>query len=314
MDKRKSWALIAAFGLALAGCANTAADGENPGHVYHVYFLGGQSNMEGAGFADDLPAEYRAAREDVRIFHGRTREDGQEGGGVGLWAPVQPGHGFGFDTDGSANTRRGRFGPEIAFAHAMADGEPDRRIAIVKYVRGGSALVDGISEWGSWDPGYTDGNARNQYDNALTTIANAMQQSDVDGDGHADTLVPAGIVWMQGESDAAADIGSAENYAQNLARMMALLRAALHDDDLPVVIGRIRDSGDTPETRIMAHSPIVREQQARFVEDDRCAALVTASDAFTFPPDDRWHYVSEDYLTLGTAFAEAMITLEDNCG
>jgi hypothetical protein len=62
-------------------------------------------------------------------------------------------------------------------------------------------------------------------------------------DGEADTLIPAGIVWMQGESDAALNAEIAERYEANLKRLMDLIRAALRSDDLPVVIGRISDSG-----------------------------------------------------------------------
>lgn len=308
---------LASLAFALGGCAGGSKDAamvaaSAPGHVYKVYFLGGQSNMEGFGFENDLPADLREPYDYVPIFHGKTVEDGKPDGGVGIWATLRPGHGMGFDTDGSINTYSDRFGPELTFGREISRAFPAERVALIKYTRGGTGLIDGVSGFGSWDPDYAAGKGRNQYDNALTTIGEALRSRDVDGDGRIDTLVPAGIVWMQGEADAFDSVPASSNYATNLARLVGLLRAALHDDDLPIVIGRIRDSGDTAETRVMKFSPEVRAQQAVFVERDRCAALVTVSDDFGFLPDG-WHYLSRDYLVLGQAFAESMAKLEARC-
>lgn len=292
--------------------ANAPADESSPaqGKIYEVYFLGGQSNMEGFGFVADLPEVVEEVADDVPIFHGKTVEDGKDGGGRGLWAALKPGHGTGFDTDGETNALSDRFGPELTFASAMT--QSGRNIAIIKYSRGGTGLIDGVSGYGSWDPDYAKGNRRNQYDYALATIGEALRARDVDGDGAIDRLVPAGIVWMQGEADAYDSPTASANYAANLARLMALFRAALHRDDLPVVIGLIRDSGDTPDTRVMTYSPEVRAAQQRFVELDPCAALVTVSDGFEFLPDG-WHYTSKDYVALGDAFAGAMANLQQRC-
>jgi Carbohydrate esterase, sialic acid-specific acetylesterase len=292
--------------------ANAPADETPPsqGKTYEVYFLGGQSNMEGFGFVADLPEAVGAAAAKVPIFHGKTAEDGRDGGGIGFWAPLQPGHGTGFDTDGETMTVSDRFGPEMTFASTMA--QSGRNLAIIKYSRGGTGLIDGVSGYGSWDPDYAKGNRRNQYDFALAAIGEALRARDIDGDGAIDRLVPAGIVWMQGEADAYDSPTASANYAANLARLMALFRAALHRDDLPLVIGRIRDSGETPDTRVMTYSPEVRAAQQRFVELDPCAALVTVSDGFEFLPDG-WHYTSKDYVALGTAFAGAMVDLQTRC-
>ena len=309
----RNLALLALAPFLVAGC-DTPTDGALlQGEVYEVYFLGGQSNMEGFGFTSDLAPELRQPAENVVIYTGRSVADGEAGGGVGVWARLKPGFGFEFVTDGAANILSDRFGPEVTFGHALSATDPEARIAIVKFSRGGTALVDGVSGFGSWDPDYTASNGRNQYDNALTAISEALRTHDVDGDGEPDRLIPAGIVWMQGEADAFHNEAASSNYAANLARLMSLLRAALHDDDLPLVIGRIRDSGDSAETRVMAYSPLVRAQQEAFVEADRCAALVTASDDFGFLPDG-WHYRSRDYVVLGREFALAMRELQKQCG
>lgn len=305
-------AILALLGV-LSACTNTVTTQlPEAGKVYQLYFLGGQSNMEGFGFNSDLTAAEHASPEHVMIFHGNMVEDGKPDGGVGLWAPLRPGHGTGFSSDGHSNQLSDRFGPELSFGQRMAAREPTANIAIIKYSRGGSALVDGVSGYGSWDPDYAKGNRRNQYDNALTAIHEAMAVRDIDGDGRPDRLVPVGIIWMQGEADAYDNAAAATNYQNNLARLMDLLRAALHSDDLPVVIGQIADSGRTPATRIMKYSPQVQTAQRYFVQNDPCAAIVTETKNYNFLPDG-WHYQSQDYVRLGTAFADAALQLSAHC-
>ena len=308
-------AAIAALAT-LAACstqAPTATPTTGTVTEYDLYFLGGQSNMDGYGYVSDLPGDDPGASANVMIFLGTTVEDGGTGGGAGLWAPLRPGYGTGFSSDGETNALSDRFGPELAFGRSLSANDPTRKIALIKYARGGTGLVDGVSGYGSWDPDYEGGNGLNQYDHALATIRNALHVRDIDGDGTQDRLNPAGIIWMQGEADAFDNLDAATNYDRNLARLMDLLRAALHTDDLPVVIGRIADSGDTAETRVMAYSPDVQAAQQRYVEADTCAALVGVTQDFKFLPDG-WHYESQDYIRLGEAFAEAVTGLERTCG
>ena len=55
-----------------------------------VYFLGGQSNMDGYGYNKYLPQELLAEYEDVWIFHGNPVSDDLPDGGLGLWEPLKP--------------------------------------------------------------------------------------------------------------------------------------------------------------------------------------------------------------------------------
>ena len=297
----------------MVSCSPTAVP-QAPADVttYQVYFLGGQSNMEGFGDISDLPAHLQVSQEKVPIFHGKSVRDGETGGGTGYWSTLRPGHGVGFDVDTqkAANRYSVRFGPELSFGAAMVDA--GERVAIIKFARGGIALKDGVALAGSWDPDYAAGNRRNQFDNALAAIEGAMSPQDIDGDGRQDRLVPAGIVWMQGEADAYDDPDAAANYARNLARLMRLLRAKLGNPDIPVVIGRIKDSGEAKGDFTMRYSRLVQEQQAAFVARDRCAALVGVTRDFGFI-EDGWHYRSEDYVALGNAFAESMRRLQSRC-
>ena len=51
-----------------------------------VFYLGGQSNMDGYGRTIELPETLNAEVEDVFIFHGNTSKDAQPVDGRGVWA------------------------------------------------------------------------------------------------------------------------------------------------------------------------------------------------------------------------------------
>jgi len=300
--------LLAGFVLLQFGCATL----EQQQATYKLYYLGGQSNMEGFGYSDKLPMDTATESQDVVIFAGQMALDNETHGGVGTWQPLQPGFGTGFKTDGKTNQLSDRFGPELLFGQTMAARSPGSKIAIIKYALGGSGLADGVG-FGNWHPDFSDGDGMNQYDHALKTLRNALAHTDIDGDGVADRLVPSGIVWMQGEADAYDSQAAADQYRANIERLMGLLRAALRVDDLPVVIGKITDSGMADDGTVMDYIETVQQAQQDFVISDACAAYVTVTDDLGYL-DDGWHYDTQGFVRLGTAFADAMIELERKCG
>ena len=278
--------------------------------TYRLYYLGGQSNMDGFGWNKELPSDYREAHPEVMIFRGLSAADNDPQGGVGRWDRLRPGFGLGFETDGEQQSYSDRFGAELTFGHRMAALHPEDNIAIVKYSRGGTPLYLHGSGYGTWNP---DIEGSNQYDFALRAIDGALDVDDIDGDGIRDRLVPTGIVWMQGEADAFDSKEAAAVYQDNLRRTMDLIRAALRVDDLPVVIGQITDSGRADDGRVMDWSDEVREAQRQYTEADACASLVTVTNELAYPDDDEWHYDSEGYLRLGAAFADAVTELQTDC-
>ena len=277
----------------------------NPAAEYDLYLLAGQSNMDGYGMVAELPEELAGPVEGAVIYNANTAADGAATPKAAAWAPLRPGHGMGSWSVVGAEGLSERFGPELTFARRMRELRPGRKVAIVKYARGGSSLArEAAGQYGSWDPDETAGGGRNQYDFALAAIDDALRQRDIDGDGEADTLVPRGIAWMQGESDAGSQ-DTAGRYEANLARMMNLLRAAHRVDGLPVVIGRISDSGrDASDGKVWDHGEAVRSAQAAFVEADPAAALVTTTDEYGY--SDGAHYDTAGYIDLGHEFAAAM--------
>ena len=274
---------------------------------FYVYFLGGQSNMDGYGYVNQLPENLAADQSDVWIFHGNTSADGQPVDGRGVWSPLKPGHGVGFQSDGKTNKYSKRFGVELSFAKALQEQNPDRKIAIIKYSRGGTSIDEkAAGGFGCWEPDFTKGNGVNQYDHFLATLRHAHAEVDVDGDGKPDRLIPAGILWMQGESDAHYTPEIAHRYQENLRRLMDLIRAGFRSDDLPVVIGQISYSKKDPPS--WKHGEIVRQAQADYVTADSNAALVFSTDEYGY--SDPWHYDTAGYIDLGQQFAKEMVALE----
>ena len=275
---------------------------------YKLYYLGGQSNMDGFGYIKDLPSELSQPLAGVYIFHGNTSADNTAVDGKGIWEPLKPGHGSGFFSDGQINKLSERFGLELSFARRLQELQPSESIAIIKYSRGGTSIdTAAAGEFGCWDPDYSYGNGINQYDHFLATIKNALSVEDIDGDGEKDTLIPTGILWMQGESDAGFGEEIAQKYQSNLRRLMDLIRATFRTDDLPVIIGRISDSGQAAGGKVWPQGEIVRQAQANYVKSDGNAALITSTDLYGY--SDPWHYDSNGYLDLGGKFAEALFEL-----
>ena len=272
-----------------------------------VYFLGGQSNMDGHGFNKDLPDSLKSSFKNVWIFHGNPDLDGGKSGGLGIWEELKSGHGKGFTSDGKQNNLSNRFGIELSFAEKIQRLYPNQKIAIIKYAMGGTS-IDSIAarQYGSWDPYF---NGINQYDNFLTTARLALETFDIDKNGIEDKLIPRGIIWMQGESDALFE-KSAINYYDNLEQLLILFRAVFRQNDLPIVIGKISDSGKGANGKALKYADLVQYAQEKIANEDRRTTIVRNTKYYEFL--DAYHYTSLGYLDLGIKFAEAISRLNFN--
>jgi len=293
---------LAFLGLSIASSAKE----------FRLYYLGGQSNMDGYGKVSELPENLKNGEgyKDVYIFHGNMGLDGKKPDGRGAWLKLKPGHGRNFKSDGSKHSYSDRFGLELTLARTLKKQYPGAHIALIKYSRGGTAIdskAGAQKRFGAWDPdwdgGEGEGKGINQYDHFQATLKHAFADKDLDNDGEPDTLVPSGIFWMQGESDADTE-EVARRYESNLSELMNLIRKDLGKPKtkIPVVIGRITD------WKVWKFGAIVRKAQASFVEADPSAALVTSTDSYG--NSDPWHYDTAGYLDLGEQFAKALISVE----
>jgi hypothetical protein len=275
-----------------------------------VFYMGGQSNMVGFGYNKDLPEDLQKPLENVWIFQGNAVGDEEENGGLGKWEALKPGHGLDFKSDGNKNHLSDRFGTELSFAKKLKELYPNEKIAIIKYARNGSSIDSLIARnWGSWEIDYKGKTGVNQFDHFLSTIKNALSIKDIDNDGVEEKLVPSGIIWMQGESDAHTEI-TATNYYSNLKRLMDLIRATLREDDLPIVIGKISDSGGNDVGKVWRYGELVQYAQEKYANTDANAVIVRSTKKYSYT--DKYHYTSDGYLDLGEKFADAIFKLKNN--
>ena len=271
-----------------------------------LFYLGGQSNMDGYGYISKLPDSLNKTIENVYIFHGNPAEDNQMNGGIGKWTKLKPGHGTGFSADTISNHYSDRFGVELSFTSELKQLYPKSKIAIVKYSRTGTALDSLAGAFsGSWDPNFS---GINQYNHFLSTVKNAFSIKDIDNDGKDDKLIPKGIIWMQGESDADYSEEVAKAYYFNLSRIVMLQRAALHDNKLPVVIGKITDYRGRESGKTWQFLELVQDAQEKFAQNNDNVTIVRSTKYYAY--SDPWHYDSAGFIDLGVQFAKAIKKLD----
>ncbi len=265
--------------------------------------------MDGYGYVNDLPDELNATQEGVWIFHGNTAKDNDNADGKGSWSLLRPGHGAGFRYERDSSFYSDRFGVELSFARRLKDLSPEDNIAIIKYSKGGTSIdTSAAGRFGCWFPDYREGNGINQLDHFQATVVNALSHEDIDGDGKTDRLIPSGIIWMQGESDADNEY-SASVYLKNLELVIGEIRKAFNAPSMPVVIGRISESHLDTDSIVWTFGDIIRQSQTDFVSRDLNAALVTSTDNYEY--SDPWHYDSKGFIDLGEQFAEAMAEIQE---
>lgn len=287
--------------------AGGSSFGQKNSQDVRLFYLGGQSNMNGFGNNKDLPDNLENPIKNVFIFQGNPVPDNEDNGGLGKWEILKPGHGINFQSDSKKNILSERFGVELSFAKRLKELYPNEKIAIIKYARNGSSLDSASArKWGSWEIDYEDKNSINQFDHFLATVRNAYNDTDIDNDGLEDNLIPSGIVWMQGESDSYKET-AALSYYKNLSRLMNLIRTAFRFDDLPIVIGKISDSGDNSIGKVWKYGELIQYAQEKYARVHTNVSIVRSTKYYDY--SDLYHYTSKDYLDLGEKFANAVYKL-----
>ncbi|MEM6459427.1 MAG: AAA family ATPase [Planctomycetota bacterium] len=256
----------------------------DPSEPIDVYLLAGQSNMSGAGLAEDVPAALRGPHATALMYFAPLNEPGHERlerDGVRRWMPLAPG------TGGPI----GGFGPELSFGHTVAAQTPGRRVALIKSDRGGSGMFN------DWRPADRDDPAT-LTNNLLRDAASAFEA--LLEAGHDARL--AGFLWYQGERDTRPDAPDPAGYGPALDTLCERLADELNDGaDFPKVFFRVH-----PHNAEQPHADAIRDAIVAKAEADPRAAWVDVDD-LNYP--DRLHPDGPSLLTAGDRAATAMLRL-----
>ena len=205
------------------------------------------------------------------------------------WTPawLRDGLGSGFgDRDG-----KGTFGPELLFGYTMAPQDPAQVLAIIKIAWGATNLAV------QWRPPSAGGVTGNLYTDWVKFFKEAMAKLDPAFEPEV-----AGMLWMQGESDAS-DRKMTGEYAKNLAALIKDIRAEVKQPAMPVVLAQI--------SKVPAWGPDLGEG----LRAAQLEVVKTVPNTATFATDDYklgdpWHYDTAGMISLGERFAKAMRDLE----
>ena len=265
--KKPICVLAIVLGAVLAASPATAAT--------KVFLLGGQSNMAGCGAGQydvPCPAPYNAPQTAVKFWSNNS------------WVNLQPGFGYSSSVPNS-------FGPEVTFGYRLHQLLPNDDIYLVKCGGSGTSLAAG---WNPDAPGAT-------YTTFKTAATAAMQN--LTTAGKSPTV--AGMIWMQGESDAI-NHSYATAYSANLTHFIGVLRdkqqfGAFANPNMPFVDGQITTYFGT-----QADNKLVRDALASVPGQVGYAASFDTKDLQCAVGG---HYGTQGQIDLGLRFANAMVTI-----
>lgn len=277
----------------------TVSLSEEAGGTIKVFLLAGQSNMAGHGDADDLTgalAGYLSPQADVNIWRS-FQDEGNAVGSTNGWIPLAPEFGDFYNLRNSPTFggREPSFGPEVSFGKAVAVALPDDEIYLIKHAWGATSLA------GGWDPvagtssGVMTGSNTTpglQYNLFTSTVASAL--TNLDNAGLSYEI--AGMLWLQGESDAI-NASTDNAYEANLTAFIAQTRTN-YGDDLPFIIARINPQwgGADSETRAAQQSVAEATEGVYWFDTDNFSR-----------PSGNVHYDTQGQIEIGQAFADTYL-------
>ena len=229
-----------------------------------IFVLAGQSNMAGQGTAKELPPAFRKVPRNVEFYYN------------GYKAPLN---------------RFRHFGPEIGFAHEISRHFPKDKIKLIKFAVGGTSLF-------AWDPNWNASKAKTTRNaSAGPLFKKLIKTANITLKKNNSKL--AGILWMQGETDAKYPV-AAKQYAGNLNRFVNKLRSELKSPNALFIMGAVN-----PPIRLFPAAPIVQKAQKQAAKRIRNLRLVRTEDLEK--RNDHLHYSTKGQLELGRRFARAFL-------
>ncbi|WP_225421482.1 sialate O-acetylesterase [Sphingomonas parva] len=237
-----------------------------------VYLLAGQSNMSGRGALADLTEAERTPDPGIRLY-------GNDGKARVALDPLDSAEG---QIDAVSADPQAAVGPGLGFAREIAR-HSRRPIVLVPCAKGGSSIA-------RWQPG---GGRDTLYGSCLARAREAG------GRVH-------GILWYQGESDAAT-LAAANAWPEAFAALIARFRDDLGDARLPVVFVQLADPPARPD-RALRYPGWRQVQAGQGGVRMKCTAMVAAAGLPRL--EDELHLTTAGQRTLGPRLAAAMRRLQ----
>lgn len=236
--------------------------GGGGGPETHVVMLGGQSNVTSRA-AFDGGADWPTDGSVLQV--GRASSPLTSSTDGALINAVRP-------LDHWSQPQAGGFGPALQFSLDYLSTRPNVTLVLIPAGNGGTSFS--ANDWNPGDTEYEDMVART----LAVLVANP-------------TFKLKGLVWVQGESDAALSVSA---YRTALDAMFAELRSDLGFPTLPIVLVQLADDWSAPNPKtVIADTP------------DRVpyTALVATAGLPTF---DGVHYTAAAYRTIGSGIVPAL--------
>lgn len=231
-----------------------------------VFVLAGQSNMVGQGKASELAPAYRRPPANVDFYYN------------GYKTPLN---------------RFRHFGPEIGFAYEIARHYPHTKIKLIKFAVGGTSMF-------AWDPQWNAAKAHSTRNGSAGPLFKKLIKTvNIQFDEKKSKL--AGIIWMQGETDAFY-LNAAKQYQGNLLRFVNTLRSTLNSPNALFIMGSVN-----PPLDLFQSTSIVQHAQKRASQQIRNLRLVKTDDLDK--RNDHLHYNTKGQLELGKRFARAFLRM-----
>ena len=257
-----------------------------------AFILAGQSNMVGWGDSTKLPQQLRTGSQRVLMFE------------AGKWQPLRP-HEPANRGQRRAGLSERHFGPEIGFAHALAQAWPDETIGIIKLAVGGTSLLAWKPDWSKQDADRVgQGKLGSLYKKLTEKVAKARESRDIQ---------IVGMLWLQGGGDMK-KVDVAKEYLGNLKSLVTAIRKETGVSRLPFFYGSPR-ANDIPDdlSDLAPHERAGRYPAALWVLkaqfDARKAIpyahMVILRDIEKHPANV--HYNTAGQLKVGKLFADAYL-------
>lgn len=249
-----------------------------------VFFLAGQSNMEGRADATKIdPRDQERlskAQKNVQLAYNSEP--------VSPLRAVEPSKEI-----AEIYKRKLIFGPELFFGITLSEAWPDEKILLIKLAEGGTSLH------GCWHPEWSEDKAKvmgeEKESKLYHQLVNHIDQTL--SEYRKDEYEICAMLWVQGETDSGNKIAAAA-YGQNLQQFITKIRLDTHTATLPFLLFQV------------GHGKVVEGMRQTAQNLPNVLLLPQSQDPETanyYSTMENGHYNSEGMKKLGERFAEVFI-------